>query len=42
MNGILVFDKDGNPVGTSSKAAVKGISQVVASRVTMATPGMSK
>ena len=42
MNGIVVFDKDGNPVGTSSKAAVKGISQVVASRITMATPAMSK
>ncbi|XP_048584860.1 sideroflexin-2 isoform X2 [Nematostella vectensis] len=39
-HGIVVFDKHGNAIGPSKKAAVKGISQVVISRVTMAAPGM--
>lgn len=38
----MVFDKNGNPVGKSKKAAVKGITQVVISRVAMAAPGMSE
>ncbi|PFX30326.1 sideroflexin-2-like [Stylophora pistillata] len=40
LDGILVFDENNNPVGKSKKAAVKGITQVVISRVTMAAPGM--
>lgn len=37
-----MFDEDNNPVGKSKKAATKGITQVVISRVTMAAPGMSE
>ena len=37
-----MFDEDKNPVGKSKKAASKGITQVVISRVTMAAPGMSE
>ena len=37
-----MFDEDNNPVGKSKKAAAKGITQVVISRVTMAAPGMSE
>ncbi|XP_028990153.1 sideroflexin-2 [Betta splendens] len=40
LNGIAVTDEDGNKLGHSRKAAVKGITQVVVSRVTMAAPGM--
>lgn len=40
IDGIVVFDENGNPVGKSKKAAVKGITQVVISRVAMAAPGM--
>ncbi|GAB0099696.1 Sideroflexin-2 [Sergentomyia squamirostris] len=38
--GIEVSDENGNVVGRSRIAAVKGISQVVFSRITMAAPGM--
>uniref|UniRef100_A0A3P9ACB8 Sidoreflexin n=1 Tax=Esox lucius TaxID=8010 RepID=A0A3P9ACB8_ESOLU len=41
LNGIAVTDENGNKLGHSKKAAVKGITQVVVSRVTMAAPGMS-
>jgi len=41
INGIEVFDENGNHVGESRLAAVKGISQVVFSRIAMAAPGMS-
>uniref|UniRef100_A0A1L8DZU2 Sidoreflexin n=3 Tax=Nyssomyia neivai TaxID=330878 RepID=A0A1L8DZU2_9DIPT len=40
IQGIEVSDEDGNIVGKSRVAAVKGISQVVLSRITMAAPGM--
>ncbi|TRY59767.1 hypothetical protein DNTS_027174 [Danionella cerebrum] len=40
LNGIAVTDEDGNKLGHSRKAAEKGITQVVISRVTMAAPGM--
>lgn len=39
-NGIEVVDEDGNVVGKSRLAALTGITQVVASRITMAAPGM--
>lgn len=39
-NGVDVFDADGNKVGTSKVAAVKGISMVVLSRILMCAPGM--
>uniref|UniRef100_W5KXS2 Sidoreflexin n=1 Tax=Astyanax mexicanus TaxID=7994 RepID=W5KXS2_ASTMX len=42
LNGIAVTDENGNKLGHSRKAAAKGITQVVISRVTMAAPGMSK
>ncbi|KPP59536.1 sideroflexin-2-like [Scleropages formosus] len=40
LNGIAITDENGNRLGHSQKAAVKGITQVVISRVTMAAPGM--
>uniref|UniRef100_A0A8D0BP40 Sidoreflexin n=1 Tax=Salvator merianae TaxID=96440 RepID=A0A8D0BP40_SALMN len=40
INGITVTDENDNPLGKSKKAAVKGITQVVISRITMAAPGM--
>lgn len=39
-NGIEVVDEHGNVVGKSRLAALTGITQVVASRITMAAPGM--
>lgn len=33
-------DENNNPLGESRKAAVKGITQVVVSRITIAAPGM--
>ncbi|XP_062522779.1 sideroflexin-1-like [Corticium candelabrum] len=39
-SGINVFDEDGNELGKSKIAARKAITQVVVSRVGMATPGM--
>ncbi|XP_043912481.1 sideroflexin-2 isoform X1 [Protopterus annectens] len=40
INGITVTDESDNRLGNSKKAAVKGITQVVVSRITMAAPGM--
>ncbi|XP_078499790.1 sideroflexin-2 isoform X2 [Lissotriton helveticus] len=40
LNGIMVTDENDNKLGYSKKAAVKGITQVVISRVAMAAPGM--
>lgn len=40
INGIEVKDENGNIVGRSRLAAVKGITQVIVSRITMAAPGM--
>jgi len=40
INGIAVFDKDGNEIGQSKRAAYKSIVQVCTSRVVMAAPGM--
>ncbi|NXF00679.1 SFXN2 protein, partial [Smithornis capensis] len=40
INGITVTDGDNNELGRSRRAAVKGIAQVVVSRITMAAPGM--
>lgn len=40
-NGIVVCDEDGNELANSRIAAVKGISQVVFSRIFMAAPGMT-
>ncbi|XP_071604482.1 sideroflexin-2 isoform X3 [Heliangelus exortis] len=40
INGVTVTDGDNNELGCSRRAAVKGIAQVVVSRITMAAPGM--
>ncbi|NXY75364.1 SFXN2 protein, partial [Glareola pratincola] len=40
INGVTVTDGDNNELGCSRRAAVKGITQVVVSRITMAAPGM--
>ncbi|XP_069756276.1 sideroflexin-2 isoform X2 [Narcine bancroftii] len=40
ISGIAVTDENENKLGKSRIAAVKGITQVVISRVTMAAPGM--
>ncbi|XP_041125079.1 sideroflexin-2-like isoform X1 [Polyodon spathula] len=40
LNGIAVVDENDNKLGYSRRAAVKGITQVVVSRITMAAPGM--
>ncbi|XP_005092175.1 sideroflexin-1 [Aplysia californica] len=40
MEGIPVFDENGNRVGESTRAASSAISQVVVSRIIMAMPGM--
>ncbi|XP_042192918.1 sideroflexin-2 [Callorhinchus milii] len=40
ISGISVTDENDNKLGVSRKAAMKGISQVVISRVAMAAPGM--
>ncbi|XP_052833716.1 sideroflexin-2 isoform X1 [Octopus bimaculoides] len=40
LDGIIVYDENKNPVTTSKYAAVKGISQVVFSRIIMAAPSM--
>ncbi|XP_048361073.1 sideroflexin-2 isoform X2 [Sphaerodactylus townsendi] len=40
INGIAVTDENGNHLGESRRAAIKGITQVVISRITMAAPGM--
>lgn len=40
INGVEVKDDNGNIVGHSRLAAIKGITQVVFSRITMAAPGM--
>lgn len=40
IEGIDVQDSNGRIIGTSRLAAVKGISQVIFSRILMAAPGM--
>ncbi|GJQ86223.1 hypothetical protein Trydic_g8924 [Trypoxylus dichotomus] len=40
LYGIDLSDKNGNQVGQSRLAAVKGISQVILSRIVMCAPGM--
>lgn len=40
MNGVEVVDENDNVLGKSKKAAIQGISAVVASRCAMAAPGM--
>jgi len=39
-NGIAVYDENGEFIGNSKRAAVKAITQVVTSRITIAAPGM--
>lgn len=40
LKGVDLVDEKGNRVGQSKTAAIKGISQVVFSRITMCAPGM--
>lgn len=42
LEGIPVYDADGNRVGESKKAAEKAIALVLFSRICMAAPGMCK
>lgn len=42
MEGVPVFDANGNKIGESKTAAKKAISLVVFSRICMAAPGMCK
>ena len=41
-DGIAVYDENGEFIGNSKRAAVKAITQVVTSRITIAAPGMCK
>ena len=41
-DGVPVSDEDGNVLGNSAIAAKSGITQVVFSRVGMASPGMGR
>lgn len=40
VEGVTVQDSNGMEIGKSRTAAVKGISQVIFSRILMAAPGM--
>lgn len=40
LYGVDLSDKNGNKIGQSRLAAVKGISQVIISRIVMCAPGM--
>ncbi|XP_006817498.1 sideroflexin-2-like [Saccoglossus kowalevskii] len=40
LYGINLFDENGNEVGKSKRAAVKAVTQVAISRITMCAPGM--
>lgn len=40
LHGVDLADSEGKVVGQSKVAAIKGISQVVISRITMCAPGM--
>lgn len=42
FSGIPIFDQNGIRLGESTMAAKSAITQVVVSRILMATPGMSK
>ncbi|XP_039247571.2 sideroflexin-2-like [Styela clava] len=40
ISGVVITDENDEPVGNSKKCAIKGITQVVTSRIVMAAPGM--